>query len=339
MDEVSAVIPTRNRPESILQLLKDLSKQLYPLKQVIIVDSSDEKMDQEKLSQEFKSLNILYLSSEPSVCIQRNLGIAASDAPFIFLCDDDITLPENYVRLLMEHLKESNAGAASGLILQKDRDEWQHSYPPSSFSRLCFAFIFQHSVWGDVKGVKVKFWQRPFYRAIKRYYRQKENALSLAGWPLITLFKSPAFRTTVYGLGASIIKKEWLINSPYDEVLDPHGIGDNYGVAMGFPEEKPIHVVCAAKAYHYQSGENRLESATTYYRRLVALHYFLKKYSRFGWWHQLWFGWSLFGNLLLFRNRAGHRKATVKVLRLVLSNKNPYWQATKRGEKVLELEY
>jgi hypothetical protein len=40
------------------------------------------------------------------------------------------------------------------------------------------------------------------------------------------------------------VRRQWLIRSPFDEVLDPHGIGDNYGVAFGFPSK--IHVLNSA---------------------------------------------------------------------------------------------
>ncbi|MBL6449802.1 glycosyltransferase family 2 protein [Fulvivirga sp. 29W222] len=337
-DEVSVIIPTRNRRKSLMQLLEDLSKQTYALKEVIIVDSSDERMNADLFDEEFPSLNVKYLASEASVCIQRNLGIKEAQGSHIFLCDDDINLPEDYVAVLMEHSKTHQSGATSGLVMQKESGDWEYSYPPASFGKLLFAFIFQQSVWGDISNMQVKVWQRPFYRIIKQYYRYKGNSLSLAGWPVITEFKSPAFHVAVYGLGASIIKREWLINSLYDEVLDPHGIGDNYGVAIGFPAEKAVEVVCAAKAYHHQSKENRLESATTYYRRLVALDYFLKKFSRFNWWHKLWFAWSLLGNLLLFRNKEEYRDATKRVLKLALWDRNPYQKASRQGEKVLELK-
>lgn len=335
--EVSVVIPTRNRHGSVGSLLADLSKQTYPLKEVIIVDSSDQEMDVGKLNRDFPLLNILYLQSDPSVCIQRNLGISKAVAPFIFLCDDDITLPEDYVSVLIAHLEKSGSGAASGLIMQKDGGEWCYEYSPSSFGRLFFAFIFQHSAWGGIDNIQVSFWQKPFYFLLKRYYGGRGNTISLAGWPVLIDFQAQVSPATIYGLGASIIKREWLLHSPYDEVLDAHGIGDNYGVAINFPGNKPIDIVTAAKAYHHQSTDNRLEGAVTYYRRLLALDYFLKRYPRFNWWNRAWFCWSLVGNLVLFRNKSEHRKATLKALMIALKGRNPYWQGFQRGEKVMEV--
>lgn len=331
MAEVSVVIPTRNRAGSLLQLLSDLSKQIYPLKEVIIVDSSDQQMDQKELQLRFPLLNIRYYSSEASVCIQRNIGIGKASAPYIFLCDDDLTLTSDYISILMEYINRSGAGAVSGLVMQKYNEEWCYQYPPSSFGKLLFAFVFQHSVWGDINSLKVTFWQQPLYEIIKKFYKRRENRASFAGWPVITHFELPVFRVDIYGLGASVVKREWLLNSPYDELLDAHGIGDNYGVATGFPEERPVHVVGEAKVYHHQSKENRLENYTSYFRRILALHYFMKKNEGFNWWNRLWFIWSLVGNLILFRNRQEHFRATKKVLSVVLRGKNTYWQAFRKS--------
>ncbi|ELR70137.1 hypothetical protein C900_03822 [Fulvivirga imtechensis AK7] len=336
--EVSVVIPTRNRPGSVRDLLADLSKQTYPLKEVIIVDSSDQKMDGKLLNEQFPILKIRYMQSQPSVCIQRNLGILKATSPYIFLCDDDISIGESYLSILMAHLQKSGAGAASGLIMQYENGKWCHEYPPTSFGKLLFAFAFQHSIWGNIDHIPVSFWQRPFYFLLRRYYHRRGNSISKAGWPVLTEFKAPVSKATIYGLGASVIKKEWLLHSPYDEVLDAHGIGDNYGVAINFPGAKPIEVVTAAEAYHLQSTDNRLEGATTYYRRLLALGYFLKKYPRFNWWNRVWFCWSLAGNLVLFRSRRAHRDATYKVLGAVLVGKNPYWMGFGEGKKVVEAE-
>ena len=339
MIEVSVVIPTRNRPDNLVRLLDDLILQTYPLLEVIVVDSSDRPYRLDNLNTQFPQLTLLHVDSEPSVCIQRNIGIRKARAPYVFLCDDDITLPENYVELLMKYIKTNGAGVASGLVMQKEPSgDWTYAYPPGSFGKLLFAFLFQHSVWGSPDKMNVKLWQRPIYAVMKSYYKQKGNGLSWAGWPLITDFNSPAFVSEVYGLGASIIKRDWLLQSPYDEVLDRHGIGDNYGVAMGFPIRKAIHVVHAAPAYHHQSTDNRLESVRTYYRRVLALHYFLLKYERFSFLNRCWFVWSLIGNYILFGKRKDFKKATIKALKQVLIKRNPYLEADNRREKVVEVE-
>src|SRR6185295_17891110 len=96
-----------------------------------------------------------------------------------------------------------------------------------------------------------------------------------AGWPVITDFSGDFFITPVYGLGASVVGREWLLLSPYEELLDRHGIGDNYGVAMSFPVTG-IHVLNNAFVYHHQEPANRLQRPLQYLRRVFALDYFIR---------------------------------------------------------------
>lgn len=332
MLEVSVVIPTRNRMDSLLKVLLCLSKQTYPISEVIIVDASDDKLDEGNIKQSFSSLNISILSSKPSVCIQRNLGIKLAGAPYIFLCDDDVAFSEEYVSQLMHYIDKNNANVVSGIILQRDNGEWVYQYPPKSVRHLFFAFIFQHSIWGEIDGIKVNRVQKPFYQLVNKFYKKKGNTVTKAGWPLIVDFSEPVFRTSFYGLGASIVKREWLINSPYDEVLDSHGIGDNYGVAMNFPEERAIHVAAEVKAYHHQNRDNRLEPQITFYRRALALHYFLKGQSRRG----IWFFWSLLGYALLFLYRHDFLllRKTIKAVLFILIRRNPYKIEKRKGNKI-----
>src|SRR5687768_17940800 len=63
-------------------------------------------------------------------------------------------------------------------------------------------------IWGEIKCSK-KF---------SRYYQQKGNHISKAGWPVLTNFTGEYFTTPVYSLGAALVKKQWLLHSPFDEV-------------------------------------------------------------------------------------------------------------------------
>ena len=86
-------------------------------------------------------------------------------------------------------------------------------------------------------------------------------------------FSGEYFITPLYSLGAALIPKSWLIKSPFDEFLDPHGIGEHYGVIAGFPSQK-IHVLNNAFVYHHHEEANRLQKSLQYYRRVLALDYY-----------------------------------------------------------------
>ena len=331
--KISVVIPTCNRKSNLLALLKNLNVSTFPVHEVIVVDSGEEKLSAEDLA-EFKNIRVQYLISEKSVCIQRNLGVNKASAEWIFLCDDDIEVPADYLHKLAVHIKEHpGTGAISGLVLQKERDQWVSQYAERSAPKLFWKYVFQLSIWGKIECSNNNF----LVRKIKNYYQEKGNHLSKAGWPVLTNFSGKYFTTPVYGLGASLIKKEWLLHSPYDEVLDKHGIGDHYGVAAGFPEPG-IHIITDAFVYHHQETKNRLQTALQYYRRVLALDYFIGSVKSLQEVKRRWLIWSLFGNLIsmIFSLNFTMIRAAFKSLLVVLFGKNPYYKKAKLSQKVVE---
>ena len=332
---VSVVIPTCNRKSNLLALLKNLNDSIFPVHEVIVVDSGEEKLLTEDHS-EFKNIRVQYLVSEKSVCIQRNLGINKASGEWIFLCDDDIEVPPDYLNKLAAHAKEHpGTGAISGLVLQKEKDKWVSQYAERSSPKLFWKYFFQLGVWGSIECSG----NNSLIRKIKHYYQKKGNHLSKAGWPVLTNFSGKYFTTPVYGLGASLIKKEWLLHSPYDEVLDKHGIGDHYGVAAGFPEPG-IHIVTDAFVYHHQETKNRLQNPLQYYRRVLALDYFTGPGKNLHGIKKRWLIWSLFGNLIyiFFSFNSIMIKAAFKSLWMVSFGKNPYCKAAQKKLKTIELQ-
>lgn len=330
---ISVVIPTCNRKSNLLALLNNLNDSTFPLHEVIIVDSGEEKLTEQEYSL-FKNLRIEYLNSEKSVCIQRNLGVKKATSSWIFLCDDDIEIPTDYLQKLACFVKlYPGTGAVSGTWLQLEKNEWRASYPEISAVGLIWKFIFQLSIWGEITCSA----NNMLINKIKNYYHKKGNHLSKAGWPVITDFSGEYFTTPVYSLGAALVKKEWLLNSPFDEVLDRFGIGENYGVIRSFPANQ-VQVLNKTSVYHHQEPSNRLKKPLQYYRRTLALDYFIKTKSSLKNIKTRWLIWSLTGNLIRFIfsvNRIMIR-AAFKSIWIILINKNPYYKAVKLDQKIVE---
>ncbi len=340
--KITTVIPTRNRPMHINRVLQTLQLQTRQADEIIIVDSSDDKSYIDEVLKHFSHLPLKCIQSSASVCIQRNRGIAVAQGNWIFLCDDDIELNPDYLEKLELYTKSNiECGAVAGRLLQQEDNSWVDQYPVKGAKDLIWRFIFQLSVWGDLQTIKSSFPINIPLLYIKRFYSRRGNDLTLAGWPLITSWKKDSFQTTVYSLGANLIKRDWLLISPYDEVLDPSGIGDNYGVAIGFPQSLGIHVLDTTFAYHHRAHENRLDRTLAYYRRVLALHYFIKKNKRHGIFTTPLFIWSLTGNTLLYTFKRNKKlvRANLKIIGLILTSKNPYWLAFKGNKKVIRPDF
>jgi len=333
MVPISVVIPTCNRKQRLLDLLQGLDRSSYPLLEVIVVDSGEDRLAAADYAV-FKNIAIHYTGSEKSVCIQRNTGIRKAKGEWIFLCDDDIEMPADYLQKLTAHCSaHPEAGAVSGRVLQKEGDEWKDSYPVNSAFMLLWTFIFRLGIWGTIRCNG----SNPLLRKVKAYYTRKGNHISKAGWPVITDFSGDYFVCPVFGLGASLIKREWLLQSPYDEVLDRHGIGDNYGVAIDFPPPG-VHVLNNAFVYHHQAAVNRLQRPLQYFRRVLALDYFIKTKKRLQSVKRHWLLWSLAGNLLgfIFVRDGVMAGAAFKTMWRIARGRNPYYQAALLKKIVVE---
>lgn len=297
MPGISVIIPTRNRMESLLHCLKALREQEQEILEVLVVDSSDQAPEEKQLQEHSGLKNLSLIRSAPSVCAQRNLGIRSARGEFLLLLDDDISLEAHYLGSLAGHMqKNAELQVLSGLVMEKDETgQWQYKQKPPHPLKLLWRALFQLGLWADLSEQKPSWPWRGIYSILQAYYTRFNNGISKAGWPLISNFEAPVFYTRVYGLGASMIRRDWLLEHLYDEGLDRHGIGDNYGIAMALKPAQGIAVLSTCKAFHHKSQGNRLASDKTYYNRVLALDYFS---SRFKSASRSWLCWSLFGNAL-----------------------------------------
>ncbi|MBI2268927.1 MAG: glycosyltransferase family 2 protein [Bacteroidetes bacterium] len=326
MITVSAVIPTYNRPESLIRTIRSLAQQNKLPDEVIVIDASQSPTNEDLLKEQFPLLKIKCIKTAPSVCAQRNIGIREASGSFILLCDDDIELREDYILRISEFIKNSEkVSVVSGLVLEKNKDNnWVHEYPVNSVSKLFWKFIFQQTIWYEIKNIKTSFLNRLIYLPILAFYLKRKNTFTLAGWPLITHFGSPVFKTAFYGLGAGMIKKEWLIANPFDETLDKNGIGENYGMALGFPEFPAIHVLTTTSALHHKINKGRLPQHEAYFKRVLALNYFMSKSKTFNLVNKIFLIWSLIGSLIVFtfKRKMAYARVTRKLILNIIRDRS-----------------
>ena len=192
-------------------------------------------------------------------------------------------------------------------------------FPVTSLAWLLWVRLFRLGLWGEIRC------QGALGKLLAEPYRRRGNHISSAGWPVLTDFRGPYFKTPLYSLGAALVRKEWLVQSPFDEGLDRHGYGDNFGVAMGFPAEG-IHVVTEAFVHHHKAKTERPPAAVAYSKRVLALDRFIGTRSELGSVHRGWLAWSLLGNAVY---QAGIRNlpmcwSSLKTLSIVVAGRNPY---------------
>jgi glycosyltransferase involved in cell wall biosynthesis len=321
--DVSVVIPTRNRIDSLNRTLLSLSMQSCIPKEIIIVDSSDVKLNEQQLRCSFNQSKLNIIHSNPSVCLQRNIGIKNSTSEYIFLCDDDIEISSDYIENLATYLnKNSSSAIVSGLIYEKRDNLWSYAERKKSFLKLFYAHLFGLSVWTEIKITDYS--KNKIIQRFVSYYLKKGNRIAKSGWPIVINYESPCFKTPIYGLGASILKADILKNVLFETSFYEHGIGDNYDLAIGITSQ--IAVLKDAKAYHHKESINRIKNDKAYYLRVAALHYILLKHKKFTTFNYLFLIWSLIGNSItfLFTGKIRMLVCNFELIMKVLLNQNIY---------------
>lgn len=96
-NELTIIIPTKDRPKELLQVLKGLAAQTVRPDRVVVVNSG---VDVSELVEEFqKSFKIDYLTCKPGQLRQRNLGLDSVKlkTKYVGFLDDDILLKNDAI--------------------------------------------------------------------------------------------------------------------------------------------------------------------------------------------------------------------------------------------------
>ncbi len=332
MSAVSVIIPTKHRVKDLANTLIALSSQAEFISELLIIDASDMLFNLDDIPKVLRGKTRI-IPSEGSVCIQRNIGIKQASSDLVFLCDDDIEIQQDYLRILIDYLNTNpTVDVVSGKVLEKNNGgKWEYLYPPPSLLALIWHWIFGLSFWFDADLDRSN--KKGLHRWLLGKIAKNKNGISPAGWPRNVSLTKPVNVCKIYGLGASVSRKNWLCKRPFDEVLDPSGIGDNYGLMV--IDESYIHVLSSASVHHHKSPTNRIQKQSSFYRRCLALHYFMHQSPKFGSLNYGLFLWSMLGNVLYFfiRSDKAMRKASFKVLKECFLGKNPYLLASKNHLK------
>ena len=329
---LSVVIPTYKRPESLFRLLRSLNNQSLKPDEVLIVSGDKDSINELIIKENYIDLSIRFFFSNPSVCVQRNKGIEESSGDYICLMDDDVEAESIYLETLVNYLDQNpKSTVACGLFLEYRNNEWTAEFPPKSIMSLWYKRIFYHAVWGNVSKLQSNFLNRRIYSGLQKYYAAIGNGLTEAGWPLVTNLSEDVNACQIYSLGASIFRANQLKSHLFDEILEPSGIGDNYGVSLSLDEVKPISVLKSTYIRHHKEVINRMSTAKSYELRILAMAYFLEVNNMRDRRTHLRLVWSILGNLIAQASKLklSMAWASIRVFVIILLGTNPYSPSNK----------
>jgi glycosyltransferase involved in cell wall biosynthesis len=150
---ISALVPTRHRPEPFARTLQSLAQQSAQPLEMVVVDGSEDDQTKDLCHSQIPGLETqikYYRATETGAATQRNQAIAYATQNVIWLMDDDILLePECLMRLWNALQSDPQMGGVNAMITN------QRYLPPGRISRLLFRFLHdrpEHSYAGKCIG-------------------------------------------------------------------------------------------------------------------------------------------------------------------------------------------
>lgn len=121
---VSVVVTTHDRPESLEETLRSISRVNYSKFEIVIVDnasSNDDTVDLVKrLSSELKNLRYIR-EDRVGLCWARNCGLEAARGTITAFTDDDVLVDPNWLTALVQGFSNGdNVACVNGLILPRE---------------------------------------------------------------------------------------------------------------------------------------------------------------------------------------------------------------------------
>lgn len=125
---VSVHIVTYNSEKDIKECLKAVSKQIYPIEAVIIIDNQSKDQTEEQI----KEIAHLFGSKLKFVSNAQNVGfapghnqaIALNDTDYVLVLNPDVTIEPDYIERLVAVMEHSqHIGSATGQLLRKANRE------------------------------------------------------------------------------------------------------------------------------------------------------------------------------------------------------------------------
>jgi len=116
---VSVVIPTHNRKEKLLRLLRSISESEYPEDklEIIVVDDASTDGTDKYVKKSFPKVIIIRNEEEKLLAESRNIGIRASKGKYIFIIDDDNVVDKDTIKKLVGFMeKNPNVGVAGPVM-------------------------------------------------------------------------------------------------------------------------------------------------------------------------------------------------------------------------------
>lgn len=140
-DMISVVIPSYNRRDCVLALLRDVYAQKDVEMEVIVVDDRSPDDSVAAIRHEFPQVNLLVNEKNGGPAVTRNRGIRAAKGEIVVGFDSDVTIPDEYLLSKVEKRYRDMPGV-TGLAFRllkpdgqsEDTPRWWHPVPLEAYA-------------------------------------------------------------------------------------------------------------------------------------------------------------------------------------------------------------
>src|SRR5205823_3917566 len=114
---VSIIIITRNRPSLLQHCIEHVLAQLYPRKEIIVVDSSSNNESEQVVARYPEVISLRLHGQRNNMPQARNAGIAISSGDILAFIDDDSMIQSGWFAALANAYCDETVGAVGGRII------------------------------------------------------------------------------------------------------------------------------------------------------------------------------------------------------------------------------
>jgi len=243
-NKITAIIPTKNRHDELMQIIGSLIEQTQEVDQIVIVDQSDESSLEDikkNLAKSRKKINLVYIHDKniSGLPQAKNIGVRKSSGRIIFFFDDDMILHKDYIENILEVYKKLPEAAGVGGV-QSDK---------KSLVRAAIRRIFQRGPFCD---------ERIYFALTKSKVTCPIKIGLLSG-------------------GLSSFRRDIFEKYLFDENLVGYALGEDADFCFRASKENIFFIYPLAKAVHKKSPLNRYSVKMMFESKICRNAYFYRK--------------------------------------------------------------
>ena len=172
---ISIIVPAYNRASEIDEFLKSFTRQAVKDFEIVVVDDGSKDNTKDIVEKHRSNLNINYFYQEnkgPGAA--RNKGMEEAEGDYFVFIDSDCTVPKNYIKNLIEHIKKDTFDAFGG------PDSYQEDFPDllKAINYSMTSFIGTGGTRGTSGKSVGKYYPRSFNMGIKKSVYKKIGGMN-----------------------------------------------------------------------------------------------------------------------------------------------------------------